>query len=112
MTSDDEILRSDSVARQVIELFSKKWALLVIYALFRGARRLSQLQRVIEGISQKMLIQTLRELEEKGFVTRTVYPVVPPRVDYALTPLGASLHQPIVEMCRWGLTHLPAPKPD
>jgi DNA-binding HxlR family transcriptional regulator len=113
MGSDSEVLRSDSVARQVIDLFSKKWALLIIYALFGGTRRLSELQRTIEGISQKMLIQTLRDLEDKGFVTRTVHAVVPPRVDYALTPLGESLREPIVAMCRWGLAHLgTAPPPE
>jgi len=104
----DEILREDSPARQVIDLFSRKWLLLVVYALFPGTRRLSQLQRAIEGISQKMLVQTLRELEERGFVTRTVHPVVPPRVEYTLTPLGESLREPVVVMCRWGNAHLAA----
>jgi DNA-binding HxlR family transcriptional regulator len=103
--SGDRVLREDDPARRVVDLFSRKWLLLVIYALFAGTRRLSQLQRTIEGISQKMLIQTLRELEEHGFVTRVVHPVVPPHVEYSLTPLGESLREPMNVMCEWGYTH-------
>jgi DNA-binding HxlR family transcriptional regulator len=111
MDPDDteyKVLRENDPARRVVDLFSRKWLLLVVYALFAGTRRLSELQRAIEGISQKMLIQTLRELEEHGFVTRTVHPVVPPRVEYSLTPLGESLREPIAVMCEWGATHYAA----
>ncbi len=107
----DLVLRETDPARQVIDLFARKWLLLVVYALMGGKRRLSELQRAIEGISQKMLIQTLRDLEDKGLVTRTVHPVVPPHVEYALTPVGESLHEPIQVMCRWGNTYLTAATP-
>src|SRR5258706_4483946 len=72
--------------RQGLEVVSGKWTILVVFALKQEQRRLSDLQRMIEGISQKMLIQTLRKLEWYGLVERTVYPVVPPKVEYALTP--------------------------
>lgn len=93
--------------RRALELFSKKWALLTVYALFDGTKRLSELQREIDGVSQKMLIQTLRELESKGLVEREVHPVVPPHVDYTLTPAAEALRDPLLELCEWGKMHLP-----
>jgi DNA-binding HxlR family transcriptional regulator len=90
---------------QGLELISGKWTILVVFALKQEARRLSDLQRMIEGISQKMLIQTLRKLESYGLVTRTVYPVVPPKVEYALTPLGFTLLEPLYTLCHWTDDH-------
>lgn len=105
---DDEIFRCGTAGRRAIELFSRKWTLLVVYALLEGTMRLSELQRRIEGVSQKMLIQTLRELEANGLVERTVHPVVPPHVDYSLTAAGESLREPLMSMCGWGQAHMPA----
>ncbi|EFH82679.1 winged helix-turn-helix transcriptional regulator [Ktedonobacter racemifer] len=90
---------------QGLELVSGKWTILVVFALKKEARRLSDLQRMIEGISQKMLIQTLRKLECYGLVARTVYPVVPPKVEYALTPLGFTLLEPLYAICHWTDDH-------
>lgn len=91
--------------RQGLELISDKWTVLIVYALKPGKRRLSELQREIEGISQKMLIQTLRKLEKNGLVERTVYPVVPPKVEYTLTPLGETLIDPLLKICEWTAHH-------
>jgi DNA-binding HxlR family transcriptional regulator len=68
-----------------------KWSMRVVTALGAGPRRFTDLKRGLDGISQRMLTVTLRQLERDGLVSRTVYPVVPPRVDYALTPLGESV---------------------
>ncbi len=76
-------------------------------ALSFGIGRHGQLKRKIGGISQKMLTQTLRALERDGIVKRRVYPVIPPRVEYRLTPLGRTLLDPLKAICRWSETHLP-----
>ncbi len=93
-------------SQQVLELIANKWTALVIYALGRGTRRYSELQRQIGGVSQKMLTQTLRRLERDRLVERKVYPVVPPRVEYSLTPLGRTLIEPLRAICKWAEAHL------
>jgi DNA-binding HxlR family transcriptional regulator len=100
------VLRKQCGSQQVLELIANKWTALVIYALAQGTRRFSELQRQIGGVSQKMLTQTLRNLERDGLVERTAHPVVPPRVDYALTPLGRTLIEPLVALCKWSEAHL------
>ncbi|GHF11484.1 hypothetical protein GCM10017786_51570 [Amycolatopsis deserti] len=82
-----------------------KWSLLVIALLDRHTMRFSELRRAIDGVSQRMLTVTLRHLERDGIISRTVYPVVPPRVDYELTPLGMSLHQVIKSLVTWTEEH-------
>src|SRR6185437_10167732 len=77
--------------RSVLALVGDKWSILVVMALGERTKRFSELQRSIEGISQRMLTLTLRSLERDGFIKRTVYPTIPPRVEYTLTPLGRSL---------------------
>ena len=93
-------------SRQVLDLVADKWTALVISKLSPGTRRPGELQRSIGSISRKMLTQTLRNLERDGLVARTVHPVVPPRVDYALTPLGRTLTGPLHALCRWAEAHL------
>src|SRR5258706_1070806 len=88
-------------SRQVLDLLADKWSMLAIYALANGTRRYNELQRMIGGVSQKMLTQTLRDLERDGIVARTVYPVIPPKVEYALTPLGVTLIEPLSAICKW-----------
>lgn len=88
-------------ARQVLDLIADKWATLVVSLLEIEPMRFAALQRRIGGISQKMLTQTLRALERDGLVTRTVYAEVPPRVEYALTPLGRTLCAPIGAIIQW-----------
>ncbi len=93
--------------RLVLDLIADKWTTLVIYLLSQGTRRYGELQREVGGISQKMLTQTLRKLEEDGLVRRVVYPEVPPRTEYSLTDLGATLKEPLGALCRWAEVHLP-----
>ena len=82
------ILSSQCPTRKVLDLIADKWTTLVIHILAGGTYRYSELHRTIDGISQKMLTQTLRDLESNGLVLRKVYPEVPPRTEYSLTPLG------------------------
>jgi len=93
--------------QEILTSICTKWGLLVLYELARGARRPGELRRTI-GVSQKMLTQTLRMLERDRLVQRTIYPIVPPRVDYALTPLGKTLIQPLSALYRWTERHLKA----
>ena len=79
----------------------------IVYALVDGPRRHGELRRAIDGISQKMLTQTLRSMEADGLVSRTVFDRVPPAVEYRLTPLGETLKEPLVAICRWAMEHLP-----
>src|SRR6516164_3350039 len=88
-------------ARAVLEILAEKWALLLVHMLAKGPARTAELRRAIGGISDKMLIQTLRRLERSGFVARHAYPEVPPRVEYSLTALGASLSGPITMLDEW-----------
>ncbi len=82
-----------------------KWSVFVIMMLSDGPRRFNELKRMIAGISQRMLTLTLRGLERDGLVTRTIYPSIPPRVDYELTDLGRGLQQPVVALGLWAKTH-------
>jgi DNA-binding HxlR family transcriptional regulator len=91
--------------REVLELITDKWVINVIYALSEGTKRYSQLEREVAVVSQKMLTQTLRRLERDGLIDRRVYPVVPPRVEYSLTPLGQTLVEPLTSLRDWALAH-------
>ncbi len=93
-------------AQQVLDRIADKWTALVIHALAGGTKRSSELKRQIGGVSQKMLTQTLRGLERDGLVERKVFPVVPPRVEYSLTPLGETLIEPLKAICKWAEEHL------
>ncbi|TQM15239.1 winged helix-turn-helix transcriptional regulator [Pseudonocardia kunmingensis] len=97
--------REDCEVRQILDRVADKWSLLVIALLDRRVLRFTELRREIDGISQRMLTVTLRQLERDGLVRRTVHPVVPPRVDYELTPLGASLHETIQALVTWTESH-------
>lgn len=100
------VLDPGCASRKVFEVVSGRWGPLVIMALKGETKRHGELRRELEGISQKMLIQTLRNLEHNGLVEREVYPVGPPKVEYSLTDLGASL-QPLLEaICQWSERHL------
>ena len=94
-------------AREVLERVGDKWSLLVISLLGERTRRFTELRRSIDGISQRMLTVTLRGLERDGLVTRTVHPTVPPRVDYALTPMGRTLLDTVRRLVEWADSHLP-----
>ena len=98
-------VREGCEVRQILDRIADKWSLLAIALLEGRTLRFNELRREIDGISQRMLTVTLRQLERDGLVTRTVYPVVPPRVEYALTPLGATLHSTIQALVTWTETH-------
>jgi DNA-binding HxlR family transcriptional regulator len=88
-------------ARTALTLVADKWAVLVARALLDGPRRHSELRERIDGISQKMLTRTLRQLEHSGLVERRIYAEVPPRVEYSLSALGRSLREPVVALTAW-----------
>ncbi|RMI30873.1 winged helix-turn-helix transcriptional regulator [Nocardia stercoris] len=93
--------------RQVLDHIAGKWTVLVIDALSQdGTMRYTDLFKRIDGVSQKMLTQTLRSLETDGFLTRTVHPTIPPRVEYQLTALGRSLAEPIAALRTWTELHI------
>jgi len=91
--------------RELLDRLADKWSLLVVELLGDGTKRFTQLLRHIEGISQRMLTLTLRRLERDGMVRRTVHAVVPPQVDYELTPLGSSLLDAVASLVAWTRAH-------
>ena len=93
-------------AREVLERIGDKWTLYVVHVLGRGTRRFSELQREIDGVTPRMLTVTVRNLERDGLVTRTVYPVVPPRVEYTLTRAGETLLVAVTPLVEWAADHL------
>jgi DNA-binding HxlR family transcriptional regulator len=97
--------------RAVSEVLSRvgdKWTVLVVSTLGDGPRRFNELRRALGSISQRMLTLTLRSLERDGLITRTVFPTIPPRVDYELTRLGRSLLDPVSELGLWARRNRPA----
>jgi len=101
-------LHQTEPCRRISEILSRigdKWSLLVIRQLGNGPLRFSEIKRSLGSISQKMLTATLRGLERDGFVSRTVFPTVPPRVDYALTPLGCDLLVPVRQLGDWAMAN-------
>lgn len=97
--------REDCEVRQILDWIADKWSLLAVALLVRGPMRFSALKREIDGISQRMLTRTLRHLERDGIVKRTVYPTVPPQVEYSLTGMGRSLHETVGALVRWTEQH-------
>ncbi|MDQ3410526.1 MAG: helix-turn-helix transcriptional regulator [Chloroflexota bacterium] len=117
---------ADCPSRQVLDLVSDKWTVLIVSLLVKRPYRFGELRRAIGGISQKMLTQTLRNLERDGLVGRRVFPSVPVTVEYSLTPLGETLSAPLAVICTWAEDHMdsvhaarasdqappPAPRPE
>ena len=94
-------------SRELLDRIGDKWTVLVLGALAgEEPRRFSALRRQVDGVSEKMLTQTLRGLERDGLVVRTVHAEVPPRVEYALTPLGRTLREPLAAIERWATDHM------
>jgi DNA-binding HxlR family transcriptional regulator len=91
--------------REVLQRVGDKWSVLIIGHLGEGAMRFNELRKSIEGLSQRMLTLTLRNLERDGLVTRTVFPEIPPRVEYELTRLGETLLEPITALAEWAGEH-------
>jgi DNA-binding HxlR family transcriptional regulator len=102
------LLHSDAECVSINEVLTRvgdKWSLQVISRLGEGTMRFSELRRSVEGISQRMLTLTLRQLERDGLLERTVYPTVPPKVEYALTDLGRTIRVPVTALANWALTY-------
>jgi len=95
-------------ARTVLEALASKWTLLVLSSLYKhgGTMRFNEIRRHLEGVTQKMLTQTLRALERDGLVSRTVYPTVPPRVDYTVTDLGTQVAEVFNTLGQWAEEHV------
>ena len=93
-------------SRDLLDRIGDKWTVLVLGELKHGACRFTQLRNRLSGVSEKMLTQTLRALERDGLVHRTVYPAVPVRVEYALTPLGQTLREPLKTLTDWSVQHI------
>ncbi|MGO4274817.1 winged helix-turn-helix transcriptional regulator [Paenibacillus sp. TAF58] len=85
-----------------LEVLGGKWKVLILYLLIKGTKRTSELKRLIPSITQKVLIQTLRELETSGLIQRKKFNQVPPRVEYSTTELGQSLEPVLRDLCNWG----------
>lgn len=101
------LMAPDCPSRPVIQHLTSRWGTLVMVALSLGPHRFAELRRRIRGISERMLAQTLQELEADGFVLRVAQAVVPPRVDYSLTPLGQQAAQHVVALAAWVEDNLP-----
>jgi DNA-binding HxlR family transcriptional regulator len=97
-----DVLEEGCSTRQTLERLASKWRVLLIYALLAGPQRHAQLRRRVAGITQKVLTETLREMESDGLVERWVVKDTPPQhVEYSLTPLGKTLEEPLAAMCAW-----------
>ena len=100
-----DVMSPDCPSRSIMQRMGDKWTPLVFLALESGPRRFSQLRGDIGGVTPKVLTQTLRSLERDGLLTRTIYPEVPPRVEYELTELGASVLGPLEVIREWAQDH-------
>ncbi|MDC9821700.1 helix-turn-helix transcriptional regulator [Pectobacterium polonicum] len=95
------VLAEKCPSRQILNHVTSRWGVLILIALLDDTHRFSQLRRRIGGVSERMLAQTLQWLESDGFVLRTAYPVVPPHVEYSLTPLGKEVGERVKELAVW-----------
>lgn len=102
----DQTTTACIATREILDRVGDKWSLLIIIMLRERPVRFNELKRQIDGISQRMLTLTLRSLERDGLLTRTIYPTIPPRVEYALTPLGRSLIGPVSALKDWAEMHI------
>ncbi|MFA5826498.1 MAG: helix-turn-helix domain-containing protein, partial [Gallionellaceae bacterium] len=93
-------------SREILNHVTSRWGVLVLVALMEGTHRFSDLRRKIGGVSEKMLAQTLQQLEKDGFIDRVSYPVVPPHVEYSLTPLGVEIGSQVDSLIDWIETNL------
>ncbi|KJK42816.1 HxlR family transcriptional regulator [Lentzea aerocolonigenes] len=103
---DWSVLASTCPSRTSLARIANKWTAMVVSVLGDGRKRFGDLKKDIDGISGKVLTETLRDLERDGIVTRHVYAEVPPRVEYELTELGFTLHEPLLVLCRWAEQHI------
>ena len=102
-----QVLSNECPSREILEHLTTKWSVLVLRCLSEGIHRFSELKQRIDGVSEKMLAQTLKVLEKDGFLIRTVYPVVPPKVEYQLTILGSQAAEKLNHLIGWIERNLP-----
>lgn len=102
-----EVFSTQCPSREILNHVTSRWGVLVLTALMDGTHRFSELRRKIDGVSEKMLAQTLQQLEADGFIDRVSYPVVPPHVEYSLTPLGQQIGVQVDSLIDWIETNLP-----
>jgi DNA-binding HxlR family transcriptional regulator len=100
------ILDQSNASRKTLSLIANEWAILVLFSLRNGKQRFAEMRQTIGGITEKMLIQTLRNLERDGLISRKVYPVVPPKVEYQISPLGHSLAPILDAIAAWSYGNL------
>ena len=105
------LLDANCPLRQMFDLIGDRWTSTVLFVISDGVKRYSELQKQIPDVTKKMLTQTLRTLERDGLVERTVYPVVPPKTEYRLTPLGLRFLEPIAALAEWAKSHQKDLKP-
>src|SRR3954468_1610949 len=106
MTTPSQTCGTGCGLNATLRIISGKWKPLALFFLRDGPKRYGELKRLVQGVSDKVLIQQLKDLEADHVLARTDYKEVPPRVDYALTPLGRSLAEAIVPLCTWGTEHM------
>jgi DNA-binding HxlR family transcriptional regulator len=102
-----EVFASACPSRAILNHVTSRWGVLVLVALIEGTHRFSELRRKIDGVSEKMLAQTLQQLEQDGFIDRYSHPVVPPHVEYTLTPLGEGIGRQVESLTDWIEINLP-----
>ncbi|BDP42488.1 transcriptional regulator [Deinococcus aetherius] len=102
MNYEEQVRRKECSVERTVDVIGGRWTTLIVRELLRGTRRYGELRAALTGVSPKTLTDKLRELEEQGVLTRTVYPAVPPRVEYTLTPKGRALEGVIAAMHAWG----------
>lgn len=102
-----ELFSVECPSREILKHVTSRWGVLVLVALMEGTHRFSELRRKVGGVSEKMLAQTLHHLEQDGFVSRVSLPVVPPHVEYTLTPLGEQVGKQVGSLADWIETNLP-----
>ena len=102
-----DLFATQCPSRDVLKHVTSRWGVLVLVALMEGTHRFSELRRKVGGVSEKMLAQTLQHLEKDGFIDRVSHPVVPPHVEYSLTPLGNEISRQVGSMADWIETNLP-----
>jgi DNA-binding HxlR family transcriptional regulator len=102
---EHDMLEDDCFHRHILDTVVNRWTSLILYALSSGPKRYNQLKKMIEGISQTMLTSTLRKLERHGLIHREIFPVIPPKVEYSLTPLGETLIPIFEQIYQWATDH-------
>jgi DNA-binding HxlR family transcriptional regulator len=105
--SRGDLFATECPSREILKHVTSRWGVLVLVALMEGTHRFSELRRKVGGVSEKMLAQTLQYLEQDGFINRVSHPVMPPHVEYSLTPLGEEVGNQVASLAGWIESNLP-----